>query len=234
MICHHPHLGEGSRGRNTGRGGVNRVRLAGRDGRGAQRDASMADSETTDGGQCRQRWLDQGVGRRRRGRSVPPKRHLLLPRTVQISIACFLHVDDGNVFVVVFILLLLLFVCFVFSSRERPSSSTCCYGFVREGENGAVSLEKRTGVSVGPQYGRAALSCWVPGSSQRCSAGASQSLRFPPCSCYDGTRTFSLYRSPSDLSGCCHQHLGPSPLSLASSQHHDTLEIEFTESHYQY
>lgn len=44
MICHHPHLGEGSRGRNTGRGGVNRVRLAGRDGRGAQRDASMADS----------------------------------------------------------------------------------------------------------------------------------------------------------------------------------------------
>lgn len=67
MICPHPHLGEGSSGRNTGRGGVIRVRLAGRDGSGAQRDASVADSETTDGGQCRQRWLDQGVGRREEG-----------------------------------------------------------------------------------------------------------------------------------------------------------------------
>lgn len=183
--------------------------------------------------------LATSAGSRRRkmeeGKERVAKRHLPLPRTVQISIACFLHVDDGNVFVVVFILLL-LFVCFLFyfSSRKRPSSSTCCYGFVREGENAVVSLKNRTGVSVGPQYGRAPLCFWVPRPSQRCSVGVSQSLQYPPCSRYDGTWTFSLYRSPSDLSGCCHQHLGPSPLSPAPSHHHDTLEIEFTESHYQY
>lgn len=59
------------------------------------------------------------------------------------------------------------------------------------------------------------------------------------CSWYDGTWTFSLYRSLSDLSGCClhghqHPHPQPPPSSTAPSHDHDTLQIEFTESHYQY
>lgn len=113
---------------------------------------------------------------------MPQKRHPPLPRTVQISIACFLHVDDGNVFVVVFIFYFIIIVLFCFfPSRERPSSSTCCYGFVREGENVVVvSLKNRTGISLDHSTdGRTPLSCWGPGTSQRCFAGVSQSLQYP-------------------------------------------------------
>lgn len=61
---------------------------------------------------------------------MPPKGHLLLPRTVQISIACFLHVDDGNVFVVVFILLL-LFVCFFPRGRDPRALPAAMVSYVR-------------------------------------------------------------------------------------------------------
>lgn len=156
------------------------------------------------------------------------KRHLPLPRTVEISIARFLHVDDGNLFVVVLILLFF----FVFSSRERPSSSTCCYGFVREREGKCrCRLSKETDGRLCWTTVQTSSAQLLGGGSQRRSAGASQILQYPPCSWYDGTWTFSLYRSPSDLSGCCHQHLGPSP--PCHLLHHNTLEIEFTESHYQ-
>lgn len=42
------------------------------------------------------------------GKESNAKRHLPLPRTVKISIACFFHVDDGNV------LLFFFLVCFLF------------------------------------------------------------------------------------------------------------------------
>lgn len=98
------------------------------------------------------------------GEGVCRKRHLPLPRTVKISIACFLHVDDGNVFVVVFIFYFIINVfCFVlFFSRERPSSSTCCYGFVCEGELFRLIKEPDRHL-VGPRYGQTLLSCWGQG-----------------------------------------------------------------------
>lgn len=81
------------------------------------------------------------------GKESNAKRHLPLPRTVKISIACFFHVDDGNVLLFCFVFFSCLFFCFVFFSRGGggPSSSTCCYGFVCEGEN-VVSLKNLTGI----------------------------------------------------------------------------------------
>lgn len=145
------------------------------------------------------------------------KRHLPLPRTVEISIARFLHVDDGNLFVVVLILLFF----FVFSSRERPSSSTCCYGFVREREGKCrCRLSKETDGRLCWTTVQTSSAQLLGGGSQRRSAGASQILQYPPCSWYDGTWTFSLYRSPSDLSRLLSPTPWPlPPLSPASSQH---------------
>lgn len=110
-----PSPGRGQEGGGTREGRVNRVRLAGWE-RGTK-NTSAADYETQKtGGQCWRRSMDQGEDGGG-GRSVPQKRHPPLPRTVQISIACFLHVDDGNVFVVVFIFLF-YYYCFVSFSLE--------------------------------------------------------------------------------------------------------------------
>lgn len=98
MICPHPHLGEGRRREETREGRVNRVRLMGRE--WDTTNTSVADYET------KRQWTMlatfDGSGRQKmeEEKECAAKRHLPLPRTVQISIACFLHVDDGNVFVV--------------------------------------------------------------------------------------------------------------------------------------
>lgn len=164
------------------------------------------------------------------------KRHLPLPRTVQISIACFLHVDDGNVLLSFLFYNYYYYYCY-------------CLFFFLEGETLELYLLLwfRT-------WGRKMLSSlWRSGQASltdhsmdelRSAAGCQGRLRDAlqerarACSTHraaanDGTWTFSLYRSPSDPSGCCRQHLGPSPSSPTASRHHDTLEIEFTESHYQ-
>lgn len=104
---------------------------------------SGADKETNDRGQCWQCSMDSRRKKMEEGKESNAKRHLPLPRTVKISIACFFHVDDGNVLLLFFFSC--FFVLFFFSRGGKPSSSTCCYGFVCEGEN-VVSLKNLTGI----------------------------------------------------------------------------------------
>lgn len=54
------------------------------------------------------------------GKESNAKRHLPLPRTVKISIACFFHVDDGNVLLFCFFFLVCFFVLFFSRGGEIP------------------------------------------------------------------------------------------------------------------
>lgn len=133
----------------------------------------------------------------------------------------------------------IIFVFHYFSRGGRPSSSTCCYGFVCEGEKklscwwtGQASLDHKMNSCLHPLlflhpaagFGDVCANGGPRGRSTRRSAGT------------NGTWTFSLYCSLSDLSGahgCClhgHRHLSRLPVCRTPhAANHHTHQIDFTD-----
>lgn len=101
--------------------------------------------------------------------------------------------------------------CFVFFLEGETSSSTCCYGYIHEGEN-VVSLKNRTGMLSDHSMDKlhSAAGAWDV-SEMLC--GSEPEPAVPTVQLVRWDMDLFTVSLPSDLSGCCphgHQHLGPS------------------------
>lgn len=129
-------------------------------------------------------------------------------------------------------ILIIIGVYFVFFRGGKPSSSTCCYGFVCEGEKlshwwtGQASLDHITDKRRHRLVCSAQPEAWWPLCKQPC-------LQYPHFIWYNGTRTFSLYHSLTDL-WCTrladfHWSKPHLRLSFPCTAIEDTHQIDFTD-----
>lgn len=95
------------------------------------------------------------------GKESNAKRHLPLPRTVKISIACFFHVDDGNVLLFCFFLVCFFVFCFFSRGGKKTLELYLLLWFCMWGRKCRL-IEEPDRHLVGPQFGRLSLSSRVP------------------------------------------------------------------------